>query len=273
MRLKITFKNDRKSEIELPINTNYYLVKLINELCYEYSRYLISLLPDKSVRVSFDKYTFSQLIIPKRLIEMDKITILSDNVYWFISSPYYQFLGILAKEFRQRRWVKIYKSWLRVENVEFMVTPEFNSEEAKFTCLSPVAISRANPTESITETDTSKYFYILPDEDEYVEYLEMDLLQKYNLLQRQKRERINFKLEFDQHYLRKRNNKIMKVIRLEREDYPFNITGVLAPFCIKAEPDVLRMIYDLGLGQFNNLGFGMVETAIKGRSGEYVESY
>jgi CRISPR-associated endoribonuclease Cas6 len=271
MRLKVTFVNSKKAEIVIPINTNYYLVKIINELIYEYKYYLLALLPDRINKRFFDQYTFSQLIIPKRIVATNIITILSDNFYWYISSPYFQFLGILAKELRERRWIKVKNSRLDIEMVEYMGTPEFTDDTARFTCLSPVAVSRQYSPGFVQDYHSNKSLYILPGEEEYLEHIEMDLLQKYNKFQKQKKERINFNLEFDQNYLRKRNNRITKIIRLEREDNSVNVMGILAPFCIKADPDVLQMIYDLGLGQFNSLGFGMVEKTIGDVSGIYAD--
>ncbi|HID38785.1 MAG TPA: hypothetical protein EYP36_04630, partial [Calditrichaeota bacterium] len=73
-----------------------------------------------------------------------------------------------------------------------------------------------------------------------------------------KRDHLDFELEFDKEYLKRRRNKITKVITLEGEEQE-QIRGVLAPLSIKAEPEILRLIYDMGLGQLNNWGFGMVE--------------
>lgn len=259
MRIKVTFSNPNKLTY-IPINTNYYMVKLINQLTYEYQRYLNSLNPSKRARKKFDLYTFSQLIIPQRQIADFKIGIKSSEFHWLISSPYYQFLGILAKELRDSDMVRISDRWFGVKEVSFITAPSFDESEAQFTCLSPVAVYR-HKIKKRKEDDCFRNNYILPGEREYIRFLERDLLYKYNILRNSNRKKLELQLEFDPQYLEKRKNKITKIITLENEKaMPEQIRGVLAPLHVKAEPDVLKVIYDAGLGQLNNLGFGMVET-------------
>ncbi|MGD9487753.1 MAG: CRISPR-associated endoribonuclease Cas6 [Calditrichaceae bacterium] len=261
MRIKITFKNKRARTF-LPINTNYYLVKLINQLTYEYRRYLNSLLPGiDGVHAKFDMYTFSQLIIPEREIKDFQIGILSSEFYWYISSPYYQFLGLIAKELRDRGKIKIKNAWFDVGGIEFIPSPEFKEAEAQFTCMSPVAVYRQRFNKRHRAMYQFNGGYLLPGEDEYLDYIEKDLIYKYNLIKKQKKNNIRLNLEFDREYIRRKNNRITKVITLENsKDAPEQIRGILAPIHIKAEPEVLQLIYDLGLGQLNDLGFGMLET-------------
>lgn len=261
MRIKVSFRHSRKRTY-LPINTNYFLVKLINGLTDDYHRYLNSLIPGNNYRKSFDMYTFSQLIIPEREIVNFKLGILSPEFYWYISSPYYQFLGIVAKELREQRVVQICNNFFEVTKVQFINAPKFEKSEAQFTCLSPVAVYRQSFQDRHWSTYQFNGGYILPNDKNYFSFLEKDLVYKYNLLNEQPREHIKFELEFDKRYLRKKHNKITKVITLNGKDTPGTdqVRGVLAPLKIKAEPEVLQVIYDAGLGQLNNLGFGMVET-------------
>lgn len=255
MRIKITFKT-RNHITYLPINTNYYLYKLINELTHDYYRYLCSIVPNRNRRKKFDFYTFSQLIIPERIIKDYRIGIISNEFYWYVSSPFYQFLGILAKEIREKQIVRIHEKWFQVADVNFYPSPDFSSSSARFTCLSPVAVYRKRILDRGERNDFK--MSVLPEEEEYIYFLEKDLLYKHNMLKNEKRDRLDIELEFDKEYLKRRRNKITKVITLESEEQE-QIRGVLAPLSIKAEPEILRLIYDMGLGQLNNWGFGMVE--------------
>lgn len=260
MRIKITFNKGHRTTY-LPINTNYYLIRLINHLTYEYHRYLSALLPIKKRGRKFDVYTFSQLVIPEREVCNFKIGLISREFYWYVSSPYYQFLGLLAKKLRERKQVRIHHSWFTVSEVAFIRSPEFKDAQAQFTCLSPVAVYRQNFRKHADMDHQFKEGYILPEDNEYISTLERDLTYKYNLIQKNKRKDVNISLEFDQRYIKRRNNKITKIITLERnQSEKKQIFGVLAPLHIKAEPEVLKLIYDAGLGQLNDLGFGMVET-------------
>lgn len=260
MRIKITFSNFKQNTY-LPINTNYHLVRLINKLTFEYHRYLKALLPADRSKQKFDFYTFSQLIIPNRKIVDFKIGILSPEFHWYIASPYYPFLGLLVKELNLRGRVTIAKRMFGIKSVEFVHSPVFSHSEARFTCLSPVAVFRQRPSSKRTSSFHLKSGYVLPDERDYLPSIKQDLVQKYNMIEKDTIDHLDFDLQYDPEYIRKRNNRITKIITLENGDnLPDQVRGVLAPLRIKANPDILRIVYDSGLGQLNNYGFGMVET-------------
>jgi len=133
MRIKITFNNE--AETYLPINNNFYLSRLIHELIYGYGKYLQSLSARERRTKPFDMFTFSQLIIPYRQIVDWEIGILSDEFYWYIASPYPQFLGIIAMRLRELKKARIYKQNFRVERVEFMPEPDYGRATRWLTCL------------------------------------------------------------------------------------------------------------------------------------------
>ena len=256
MRIKITFNNPA-SRTDLPINTNYYLVCLISALAKGYASYLRSLCSSDRGSKYFDMFTFSQLIIPLREIESRKISILSEQFYWYVASPYPQFLGIISSRLRSFKNIWIAGQSFEVDTIEFLPSPRFDGPEARFTCLSPVTVRRRR---SAVKKAGNHSKYIFPFEEDYISFLEDDLLNKYNRLRSNKRDKLDFNLEFDRDYLRKRNNKIVKVITIEKDDEHNNqIRGVLAPLAIQADPDVLQLIYNTGLGHYNSMGFGMVE--------------
>jgi len=263
MRIKVTFKNPKRKTV-LPINTNYYLVKLIKYLTYEYRRYLSSLLPAERAGKEFDVFTFSQLIIPERKIEEFMIGILSPEFHWYISSPYYQFLGILAKELKTQKRVKIYNTYFEVESVRFVPVPEFSENEAQFTCLSPMTVLKKEGNNG-----HSYKRYVFPDQEDFYQTLEKDLMAKFKIINKKEIEKIDFNIEFDKEYIKRKNNRITKVITLESDSrIQEQVRCILAPFKIKAEPEVLQMIYDAGIGQMNSMGFGMVEIVKKNKKGK-----
>lgn len=259
MRIKITFSNPH-NDTPIPINTNYYLVRLIDNLTSEYRRYLQSLLGNDRRKDKFDLYTFSQLLVPKRKIVENEIRILSTEFHWFIASPFHQFLGLIAKQLRDRKRVKLYRHRFPIQAVEFVNAPEFNDAEARFTCLSPVAVYRQRRMSKNRNPVHFKAGYILPNEQDYLSFIKKDLIYKYKLIEQNAIDDMDFDLQYDADYIRKRNNRITKVITMENGDrLPEQVRGVLAPLKVKADPQFLRIMYDSGLGQLNNLGFGMLE--------------
>ncbi|MBN2425479.1 MAG: CRISPR-associated endoribonuclease Cas6 [Calditrichaceae bacterium] len=267
MRIKVSFAS-QNIPIFIPINTNYYIANLINQLCYEYQNYLKSLMPDSAQKNTFNIYTFSQLIIPLRKIYKFKICVNSPEFYLYISSPFYQFLSILAKELRCRKTIKIFDYRFEINDISFYPSPDFKTSEARFTCLSPVTVYK--DTGSSVEQNLPHAHnilqYMYPNEEDYQKYVKRDLIYKYNILNNENRQYLDMQLQFDSDYIKRKNNRITKVITLESQDAaPEQIRGVLAPLKVKAEPEILQIIYDAGLGQLNNLGFGMVEMVYPGK--------
>ena len=70
---------------------------------------------------------------------------------------------------------------------------------------------------------------------------------------------VKFDLEFDKKYLERKKYKISKLIAIENNrKKPAYIRGVLAPFKLSTTPEVLKIIYDTGIGSFTTMGFGMI---------------
>ena len=192
-------------------------------------------------------------------IEDFMISILSPEFYWYVSSPYYQFLGVLAKELRTQKRVKIYNTFFEVAAVNFVPVPEFSENEAQFTCLSPMTVLKKEGNNG-----HSYKKFIFPDQEDFYQILENDLKSKFKLINKKEIDNFDFNIEFDQAYVKRKNNRITKVITLEGDSrFQQQVRCVLAPFKIKAEPEILQMIYDTGIGQMNSMGFGMVEIVDK----------
>jgi CRISPR-associated endoribonuclease Cas6 len=259
MRIQITLR-DKKRISYLPINTNYYLADLLSKLTKNYESLLKSILPTNGCNhEKFNFYTFSQLIIPNRKIEKSKIAIYSAELYWYVSSPFPLYLEILAKELLRRKWVNIADNRYETRSIKFLHTPSFNGEEVHFTCLSPVTILRNGDTNLRGKLTLESFLF--PEHKEFKIKLIDDIKLKYRLLKGRDLDDILFEFTIDSHYLRKRNNKISKLIAIEKnKETPDYIRGFLAPFKVKTAPEILRLIYDAGLGQFNPLGFGMIAT-------------
>jgi CRISPR-associated endoribonuclease Cas6 len=258
MRIRITFR-DRELISYLPVNTNFYLAKLLAKMINKHDAYLQSLVRSHCRKgYKFDLYTFSQLIIPSRRIEYKKIAVYSPEMYWYISSPFHQFISLLVREFRIHRQVKIAGNIYKVAGFEFLKMPHFASKNEKFTCLSPITLTRNDYTSLGGKLSLNNY--LLPDQSEYKERLIDSILNTLNRITSCKIKHIKFSLEFDKKYIKRKNNKISKLIAIEHnKKKPTYIRGVLAPFKVSSTPDILKLIYDTGLGSLTTMGFGMIQ--------------
>ena len=257
MRIRITLR-DRKRISYLPINTNYYLADLLSKLTKNYETYLKSFLPKKLYKSErFNFYTFSQLIIPNRKIEKSSLAVYSPELYWYVSSPFTQYLEVLAEELYKRKWIIIANNRYELRSIEFMQAPSFNGDEVHFTCLSPITILCNGNTNLRGKLTLDNFLF--PEHKDFKTKLIDDIKHKYEVLTDCRLNNISFEFDFDAHYLKKRNNKISKLIAIEKnKQSPDYIRGFFAPFKVKTNPDILNLIYDTGLGQFNSMGFGMV---------------
>ena len=257
MRIQITLR-DKKRISYLPINTNYYLADLLSKVTKNYEPLLTSFIPTNgSPQEKFNFYTFSQLIIPNRKIEKSKLAIYSAELYWHIASPFSQYLEILAKELMKRKWISIADNRYEIRYIDFFPTPPFNGCEAHFTCLSPVTV--LNNGDTTLRGKLTLENFLFPEHKDFKKKLIDDIKWKYKLLYGRELKNIVFDFKIDSQYLRKRNNKITKLIAIEKnKKTPDYIRGFLAPFKLKTTSEVLKLIYDAGLGQFNPMGFGML---------------
>jgi len=258
MRIRVTFKNNNVTS-SLPINTNYYLSETLQQISYEYNSFLYSLIPRRYRNGrAFDFFTFSQLLIPKRKIINRKIVVMSKEFHWYISSPFHQFLGIIAHGLRKRGKIRIRNQVYEIERVAFLKSPKFSEEGMRFKCLSPVII-QLTKNENIQGVRTLGNF-ILPDDEKFIDKVREDIEYKFRMVKGYSLRKLDFKMRFDERYLQSRDFKITKLVAIERKRHrPDMVRGFLAPFYIKARPEVLQLIYDTGLGDLNKLGFGMVE--------------
>ena len=257
MRIRITLR-DRKRISYLPINTNYYLAELLGKLTKNYESFLVSLLPEKLQKSGkFNFYTFSQLIIPNRKIEKSRLAVYSPELCWYVASPFIQYLEIVAEELYKRKWIIIADNRYELRSIEFLKTPSFNGNEIHFTCLSPIAVLCNGDTNLRGKLTLDNFLF--PEHKDFKPKLIEDIKLKYILLMGDRLKNIFFEFEFDAEYLRKRKNKISKLIAIEKNKHaPDYIRGFFAPFKVKTEQKILNLIYNIGLGQFNFMGFGMI---------------
>ena len=182
----------------------------------------------------------------------------SPRFAWFISSPLPQFSAIVLDALQRKKKLNIADCSYDIAGFQYIKSPVFNENSARFTCLSPVTLIRNQSV--MPRGRLTLHNFVLPGHSDFETVLLQSVLAKYNLFRSHKRKDIDFQIVLDEEYLERRQFKVWKLIALEKTrnevDY---VRGFLAPFQIISEPDVLKLIYDSGLGEYNGMGFGMVE--------------
>ncbi|MDR2009247.1 MAG: CRISPR-associated endoribonuclease Cas6 [Bacteroidales bacterium] len=260
MLFKLNVELDRQQNI-LPINYQYelssFIYKTLQRGNLEYSKWLHNngfQLNGKS----FKLFTFSNFIIPSYTIDREKgrILIHSDSVYWYISflperSTENFIKGIFLKQKfsigDKKTQVDFY-----VKNVEIIPEPEFK-EEMYFKTLTPISISRKN--------NNGKIEYVNPAEEYAKQAVLKNLLNKYHVFYG-KEYPINIEeINFDFVHVSEPKSKLILIKAGTSEET--RVRGYNCKFKINAPVDLIKIMYNSGIGEKGSLGFGMVEVMVK----------
>jgi len=152
----------------------------------------------------------------------------------------------------------VFPLWRTQQQRDLLKMPHFTSQNEKFTCLSPITLTRNDYTRLGGKLSLNNF--LLPEHSEYQERLIALIANRLNRIAHCKMQPIKFSLEFDKKYIKRKNNRVRKLIAIENnKKKPTYIRGILAPFKISTTPEILNVIYDTGLGSFTTMGFGMIQ--------------
>lgn len=247
MRIKVILECEGRQVID--INYNYYLSSLIynklRESSKEYSTFLHETGYENGKR-NYKMFTFSMLKPDKYEIQGQNF-ILEGKVVFYISSPMKEFLMYFVNSLTINPVVKINNGIFNVINLEAIIEPVYTNN-MKFRCLSPVAVSTAY----LTEKSKLKKIDLYIEDKKFAENLKSNVISKYRILNNREPQNTEFNVIF---------TDIEKYKRGKLINYKDNIKikGYLAPLEISGNPELIETAYECGLGDRNSLGLGMIE--------------
>lgn len=247
MRLKVLLECE--CDNILPYNYNYHLYLAITRAIQTKT------LANRGTGM----YTFSQLYLEDYCICNQGIKNLGNTISWYISSPKHYFLEGLLRGLKSAGSMELGKLTLPIKDFEVLATPDIG-EEMEFCCMSPITVSNCQ------DLSNERPRYGRLEDQDFCERLRQDIINKYYRLYDSIPidEKLDF--EFNQRYI---DNK-RRVSRL----IDFNgikILGYMLPFSVRGNPDLIRVGYQLGFGNRNNCGFGMVKVWYSPSSSQYQE--
>ncbi|GEM_PF-2509849 len=216
----------------------------------------------------FRFYSFSNLLIPKYKLIGDRLQILSNDVYFYLSifpvSGIDNFVPLLFKGKTITLEDKKSRTIFTVENVERMREHEF-SNEIIFRSMSPILVCyKDNSAIRYTE-------YMFPKGEKYNELFFSDLIQKIkatrSFLPRSFVENISLENKIEE-WQKTISSFKLEVLGSPKSRYvtvrtnpatTMQLRGYLFPFKIKAPKELILIGYFLGFGEENTLGFGYCE--------------
>lgn len=236
----------------LPLNYQYELSSFIYAAIHrsdaEYSTWLHQngfIVDNKQFRL----FTFSQLNVPQYSITGDRLKIESSAVEWQIGflpeRSTEEFIRGLFSEQVFTLGDRVSKVQFRITSIELMPEPNFSVDKV-FTTLSPVCIARHIP-------ESNQIFYESPDSPYVREAMLRNLKNKYAAYHG---------TEYtgsDTFELKLLSKPISKLVSIKTgTPHQTKIRGYTFKFKLQADEELMKVMWNSGLGEKGSMGFGCV---------------
>lgn len=199
-------------------------------------------------------FSYSPFLAKEKIIDgpQNKITLLSKKIHWIISSPLEDHIRECAENIYQSKTFDFCGNSFRVSSIFKINAPEF-SNRMKFICLSPISV--------IKNVINQRKNYIFYDYNENISpAINIGLLNKYEQIYHCRPDDGDIHIKFDENYVDKRNGRVMKLLNLvEPDGFARKVKGIFAPFDIKGPPELIKLAYYTGFGDFTSFGMGLAD--------------
>jgi CRISPR-associated endoribonuclease Cas6 len=242
-RIKIGFTVEAPSTLALDYNYSLYL---------GLRRILFAFLNERQPRqmAAYKKelppFTFSQLMIPRRRIELGLLHIESRFLSLQVSSPESAFLDCLIQAFYLSPRLKLLGRPFTAHKVEVIEEPGF-ADGKRFRMLSPLVLLQRHG---------NQVRFIGPEDGDLSMRFAESLSSRMRLATGAAPAPSQIHFALNAEYLREKR-RVDKLITLRGIHYK----AIMAPFSLQAPEAALRFAYQAGIGDKNAFGFGMIETA------------
>ena len=239
----------------LPLNYQYELSSFIYHTIAQADKAYATWLHENGFKFNgrpFKLFTFSNLFVPKYEIDRERscIRIDSERVEWLVSflpeTSTEKFIFGLFSDRVFRIGDKHSAVQFSTERIEALPAPSFQ-RETLFGTLSPVSIP--------FRPDGQRYAtYLSPDCSEASAVILTNLLNKYHTFYGKP-----FDGDTSDFALKVVNRPKAKLISVKKETpEASNIRGYMFDFLMTAPPELMKIMYESGIGHKNSIGFGMV---------------
>lgn len=239
MRLEIILKG--KNNFKVPFNYNHILSAIIYNKISD-----LNFANELHSSKSFKFFTFSQIYIPKRRIVKDGIIAKDGVISFYISSPNDFLIKSLVDGFLEDLEISFQNQKLTIQKIEALKTPEFSSK-SEFKTLAPIIVRTKK------EIDGELKIWDLAPSDKFFKSLENNLIKKYikfnNLTKTDKKINIYSDMNFVK---RKR-------ISINKGNSTTHHRAYMMDLILEGDLDLIEFAYDVGIGEKNSMGFGMVK--------------
>ncbi len=242
MRIKINLKAE--NNVSIPIEYNYNIYQNIKESLFQYLETHKPKLMNK-FKKHLPSFTFSQLMVPERIIEPGFIEVKGNFLALLVSSTDETFMEYLVKAVNHQKEFRIFNHTFPLKKLEVMEEPEF-SEGMRFKMLSPLVLMVAG---------NKNVRFLRPEDGDLNNVFAAQLVNNYNEHHDSHYQTGDITFTPDQNYI-ERKRSLTKSISVKGVIYK----AIFVPFALTGEIDLIRFAYHNGIGFNTHYGFGMIET-------------
>jgi len=237
----------------LPINYQYelsaWIYKIIAQGDEQYAQWLHQNGFSEKHR-NFRLFVFSNLYSQGIKFAKDRLIFVSDKASFYLSLlPEKSTEAFIKGIFKEQTFSigdRISKVQFRVQQVEMIPPPDF-TEEFAFKTISPVVVS-------VGQEDGRYSHYASPEEKDYGQLIINNLKEKYKLFYNKTfEENSDFQFEL----LSPVRSKLIKIKAGTKAETM--VRSFLFTFRLETDKELLKVMYEAGMGEKNAQGFGCVE--------------
>jgi len=237
----------------LPINYQYelsaWIYKIIAQGDMQYAEWLHQNGYSEKHR-NFKLFIFSNLYSPDIKYDKDRLIFTSDKASFYLSllpeKSTEAFIKGIFKEQVFSLGDKISKVQFKVQQIEMLPPPDF-TDDFVFKTLSPVVVSKSQEGKQYPQ-------YISPEEEDYGQLIINNLIEKYKLFYNKTYEG---NMSFYFKLLSPVRSKLIRIKAATKEET--QVKGFMFLFQLQADKELLKVMYEAGMGEKGSLGFGCVE--------------
>lgn len=226
----------------VPIEYNYNIYLNLRGVLLDYLKQKKPKLAAQ-YKKKFPEFTFSQLMVPHRQIELGFIKVLGNFMSLFVSAVDGAFVENLIQALYFQRDFRIFQTVVTVQKIEILEEPHF-SEEMHFKMYSPLLLMQQSER---------KVHFVRPDDGNLNEVFRANLLERFARVYPGGPER-EVRIQLNQDYLE--NKKVKTKLTTIRG---IHYKSILSPFVLKGDTELIRFAYQGGIGDKTHYGFGMIE--------------
>ena len=253
MRFQLNLKvNSHVFGNRLPINYQYelsaWIYRIIAQGDQQYAEWLHQNGYAEKHR-NFRLFVFSNIYSQRIKYENDRLIFQSDKASFYLSLlPEKTTEAFIKGIFKQQEFSlgdRVSKVQFSVQQVELIPPPDFTTNYL-FKTISPVVVS-------VGQENIQHARYLSPDEDGYGQLIINNLKEKYQVFyQRPFEGDTNFQFEL----LSPFRSKLIRIKTGTKEET--RVRGFIFTFLLETDKELLKVMYEAGMGEKNAQGFGCV---------------